>query len=590
MLLGIDWQYGMLSGGGIVGHIAFIIEGLLVGWIRDLYLQRQEANERLKQEIAQRGRDMELLRTAEKQLESVLEQSADGIFITQSGTETVLIANRAFLEMVGMQRDELIGNKPYCFMPEAGTTYRTTLGEEVKIDLDYYDTMYQNMSRLRSEAMISWEYYVVNREGELVPVEASVSNMQDEQDRCTAQISIVRDVTHRKRIERELSKTNDFLNNIIENSLDGIIISDATGHIVSVNRACEDLLGQARDDLLGQTPASFAFFDEGSYETTQGEQIHVSMADMMAAYSRMDDFFKTGKITNYIFYIQRKNGRLAEVEANIAMLYDQKGEAVGSVSIMRDITARKRMEHEMVRQRDQLAAANSELESFSFSVSHDLRAPLRSISGFTAAIEDDFGGSLPPEVMRYFERIRAASGRMGLLIDDLLKLSRLTRYEMRRETVSLSELAADIAVNLQEQEPGRSVIWNIQPGLVVRGDGRLLRIALENLLGNAWKYTGTRERAEIFFGLDGAEQAQEQQEARGKRAYCVRDNGVGFDMAYAGKLFGAFQRLHAEREFPGTGIGLATVQRIVHRHGGQVWASAAVDGGATFSFTLAQEG
>jgi signal transduction histidine kinase len=412
--------------------------------------------------------------------------------------------------------------------------------------------------------------------------------MLDEQDRCTAQISIVRDITHRKLIEQQLSSTNDFLNNIIENSLDGIIISDATGHVASINRACSTIMGYDADELIGLNPSAFAFFDEGWYVTTQGEQVWVGTSDLMAAYSRMDEFFKEGKISNYNFYIKRRDGRLAEVETNIVMLYSQKGEAVGSVSIMRDITARKRMEHELVRQRDQLAAANRELESFSYSVSHDLRAPLRSISGFSAAIEDDFGDSLPPEAMRYFERIRAASGRMGLLIDDLLKLSRLTRFEMRRETVSLSALASDIAAHLQEQEPGRPVVWDIQPGLAVRGDGRLLRIALENLLGNAWKYTGTRERAEIFFGLDGAEHAH--QESRGMAVYCVRDNGVGFDMAYAGKLFGAFQRLHSEREFPGTGIGLATVQRIVHRHGGRAWASAAVDGGATFYFTLAQEG
>ncbi len=264
------------AGGGIIGHIAFIIEGVFVGWIRDLYLQRQEANELLQQEIARRARDMELLRTAEKRLESVLEQSADGIFITQSGTETILITNRAFLEMVGMRRDEVIGNKPYCFMPEVDKTYRTTLGDEVMIDLAYYDTMYQNMNRLRSEAMINWEYYVVNREGELVPVEASVSNLMDEQGRCTGAISVVRDITHRKLIEQQLSTTNDFLNNIIENSLDGIIISDATGHITSVNRACADIMGYDADELLGLTPAAFAFFDEGWYETTQGEQVHGS--------------------------------------------------------------------------------------------------------------------------------------------------------------------------------------------------------------------------------------------------------------------------------------------------------------------------
>jgi PAS domain S-box-containing protein len=548
----------------------------------------QQANERLQQEIAERARDFETLQSTQERLAIIIEQSGEGIFISDSMDMRFQMCNKAFCDLVGFDRADLTGESIFNLLPEIGKRYMTTMGDEIAIDNAFYEKSRPMMGLLQEQGMISnWELSFVNRDQKLVPVEINIKYMYNERKEFVAAVSIVRDITQRKLFERQLQDAKDFLENIIETSLDGILISDSKGHIISVNQACTDFMGYDASDLLGLTPVSFTFFDEGWYETTQGEQVHVSMADMTAAYSRMDEFFKAGKITNYIFYIKRKDGRLAEVEANIAMLYSQKGEAVGSVSIMRDITARKRMEHELVRQRDQLAAANRELESFSYSVSHDLRAPLRSISGFSAAIEDDFGESLPPEVMRYFERIRAASGRMGLLIDDLLKLSRLTRYEMRRETVNLSALASEIATHLQEQEPGRTVIWDIQPNLVVRGDGRLLRIALENLLGNAWKYTGTRERAEIFFGLDGAEQAQE---ARGKTAYCVRDNGVGFDMAYAGKLFGAFQRLHAEREFPGTGIGLATVQRIVHRHGGRVWAHAAVDGGATFCFTLAQEG
>jgi light-regulated signal transduction histidine kinase (bacteriophytochrome) len=220
---------------------------------------------------------------------------------------------------------------------------------------------------------------------------------------------------------------------------------------------------------------------------------------------------------------------------------------------------------------------NRELEAFSYSVSHDLRAPLRAIDGFSQALVEDCGEQLDDSARDYLRRIRAATKRMADLIDDLLDLSRVTRREMRREPVDLSALASAIGSQLQRSEPARRVDLVVRPGLVARGDPHLLRLLLENLLGNAWKFTGGRAEARVEFGAT---------EAHGGVAYFVRDDGVGFDMAYADKLFGAFQRLHAADEFPGTGIGLATVQRIVHRHGGRVWAESVVGGGATFYFSL----
>lgn len=224
-----------------------------------------------------------------------------------------------------------------------------------------------------------------------------------------------------------------------------------------------------------------------------------------------------------------------------------------------------------------LEAANKELEAFSYSVSHDLRAPLRAIDGFGQALLEDYAGRLDAEGRNYLERVRAGAQRMGTLIDDLLKLSRVTRAELNLEEVNLSVLAQEIAEGLRWREPQRQVEFDISPGLRARADARLLRIALENLLGNAWKFTGRRAEARIEFGATVRD---------GRPAYFVRDNGAGFDMAYAGKLFGAFQRLHGTTEFPGTGIGLATVQRVIHKHGGLVWAEGAVDQGATFYFTL----
>ena len=232
----------------------------------------------------------------------------------------------------------------------------------------------------------------------------------------------------------------------------------------------------------------------------------------------------------------------------------------------------------MLERTTELQAANQELEAFSYSVSHDLRAPLRSIDGFSQAVLEDYADKLDDQGKDYLNRVRTATQRMGHLIDDMLTLSRVTRAEMLRGTVDLSALAADVLAELQKSEPERKVDWHIESGLVAQGDAQLLRVALVNLLGNAWKFTGKTASAKIEFGA--------MRNADGMTEFFVRDNGAGYDMSYADKLFGAFQRLHLASDFPGTGIGLATVQRIVHRHGGRVWAEGAEGKGATFYFTL----
>lgn len=225
----------------------------------------------------------------------------------------------------------------------------------------------------------------------------------------------------------------------------------------------------------------------------------------------------------------------------------------------------------------ELQVLNHELETFAYSVSHDLRSPLRGIDGFSKLVVERYADRLDDTGKQYLHRVRAATQRMSLLIDDLLKLSRVTRAELHCEPIDLSELARDVLADLVVAEPDREVISLIQPGLAARADPRLVRVVLENLLDNAWKFTSTRDAATIEVGV---------QEHDGQQAYFVRDNGVGYDMAYADKLFGPFQRLHSMHEFRGTGIGLATVQRIVNRHDGQTWAEAAVNQGATVYFTL----
>ena len=225
----------------------------------------------------------------------------------------------------------------------------------------------------------------------------------------------------------------------------------------------------------------------------------------------------------------------------------------------------------------ELEAANRELESFAYSVSHDLRAPLRAIDGFSQALVEDYSSRLDQAGLDYLQRVSNAAQRMALLIDDLLELSRVTRAGMRREPVDLSAMARDVAAGIRQNRPQREVSLSIAEGLSVRGDPSLLSLALQNLLDNAFKFSSTKPLARIELG---------KMERDGETVYFVRDDGVGFDMAYVGKLFTPFQRLHSRQEFPGTGIGLATVQRIIHRHGGRVWAEGELDRGATFYFTL----
>ncbi|HMD83093.1 MAG TPA: PAS domain S-box protein [Terriglobia bacterium] len=264
-------------------------------------------------------------------------------------------------------------------------------------------------------------------------------------------------------------------------------------------------------------------------------------------------------------------------------------DSVGGIIIFSElITERKRAEEEIrtlnseleqrVRSRTaELEAANRELEAFAHSVSHDLRAPLRGIDGWSLALLEDYGGCLDAQGQKYLDRVRSEAQRMGKLIDDLLHLSRVGRAELVPTTVDLTSLAETIVARLKESRPDRSIEFVVAPQLKCTGDARLLEIALTNLLDNAMKFTGARNAARVEFG---------EREYEGNPAFFVRDNGVGFDMAYAGMLFGPFQRLHKASEFPGTGIGLATVQRVIHRHGGRIWAEAQVGAGATLYFTL----
>jgi PAS domain S-box-containing protein len=284
--------------------------------------------------------------------------------------------------------------------------------------------------------------------------------------------------------------------------------------------------------------------------------------------------------------VLRLDGAAVDTEVN-AVPFDYRGER-GALVFARDLTERMRAERALaaaasgleqrVRERTaELEAANHDLAAFSHSVSHDLRAPLRGIDGWTLALLEDCAPQLDAQAIEYLGRIRAEAERMGHLIDDLLNLSRYTLREMEFNPVDLTAIAEDVARDLRARAPDHAVDCRIERGMAARGDAGLLRVALHNLLANAWKFTDRRSDARVELVTE---------QVGGETRYTVRDNGAGFDMAYAGKLFAPFQRLHRPSEYPGTGIGLATVQRIVARHGGRIWVEAAPGQGAAFHFTL----
>src|ERR1035437_7288264 len=394
----------------------------------------------------------------------------------------------------------------------------------------------------------------------------------------SALVAVVRDFTERKRTEDERERLLDSLlesqekySRIVDTAYEGVCVIDTDVVITFVNVRMAEILGYSSEEMIGRPLADFMFAEDIPDHLIKIENRHQGLSE------------------NYERRFHHKDGVTVWTHVSATPILDDEHRDKGSFAMFTDITERKHAEEEILKLNQelekrviertaQLEVANKELEAFSYSVSHDLRAPLRGIDGFSLALVEDYEENLDETAKDYIARIRAATKKMDELIDSLLKLSRISRFEMKFEEVNLSLIVQKIMSDLKESDKSKKATFIDHEDEKAMCDADLLKIVFENLLNNGWKFTSKRDETVIEFGTLKEDS---------KTVYYIKDNGVGFDMMYVSKLFSAFKRLHSDKEYPGTGVGLTTVQRIIRRHNGEIWARGEVENGATFYFTIA---
>ncbi len=505
-------------------------------------------------DITYRKQAEQKLKQSEQDYRGLFENAHDAIIIFEPENEIILDANKQAGELYGYPLSEFIG------MSLRKASKHITRGKK------------QIKQTLKKGSHRNFESVQIRKDGSemLVEVNSAVINYKGQ----LAILSINRDITERKNALKALKESEKSYRLLFDNAMDSIYVLNPEGQFLDVNRGAVKMYGHPKSYLIGKTPVDVS---------APGKN------DLQKTFKQVQDAFK-GKPQRFEFWGIRKNGDIFPKDVQL-----KKGAYFGQdvvIAFARDITEQKRITSEIqalnkdleqrVKQRTiHLSALNRELEAFSYSVSHDLRAPLRGINGFSQALLEDYQDKLDDKGKDYLQRVRQASRRMGHLIDDLIMLSRISREELTIQTVNLTQIAEESIADLQSIHPERNVTFKFKANVIVSGDKKLLRIAMNNLLGNAWKFTNKKAKAKIEFGETTVDDT---------KTYYVKDNGAGFDMEFADKLFGPFQRLHTQREFEGTGIGLATVQRIVHRHNGKIWARGSIDKGATFYFQLEEAG
>ena len=493
---------------------------------------------------------------AQKQLVAILEGTTDFVgFADPQGR--ILYINKAGREMVGVRKDEDV----------------STLSIH-DIHPDWTNKMLndEGLPTATRDGIWTGETAFLHRDGHEIPTSMVLLGHKTSDGEIEFFSTISRDITEPKRVEKALRDSEARYQDLYDNAPDMFASEEAaTANILQCNKTLATNLGYTKEDIIGQ-PILFLYHPD-------------CIVDVKKAFYT---FVTTGEIRNAELQLKRKDGSKIEVSLNVSAVRNEQGDILYSRSVWRDISDRKQAEEKIRRLNEeleqrvidrtvQLEAANKELESFSYSVSHDLRAPLRAINGFSCALLEDCADRLDAEAQRYLNLIAANAQNMGKLIDDLLAFSRLGRQQMEPSNINLGELARTVFDELKSYAPDRTLRFKIETLSSARGDLPMIHQVFTNLLSNAIKFTRPKESASIEIGS---------RVEHNHDVYYVKDNGVGFDMKYVDKLFRVFQRLQSVEEFEGTGVGLAIVRRIIHRHGGRVWAEGKVNEGATFYFTL----
>lgn len=517
---------------GEVATITIAGSGLSLALFGALFLS-------LDRELRKRGLATRALRGSEQHLAATLESIGDAV-ITTDVNGRIQRMNRAALDLTGFR-----GN--YCGVPQSEVLQLSDASEDLQAT---------GVNDLASRTRHSHAAVLLSKNERRYDVEYVVTPIVDIDGEGCGTVAVLRDVTR----ERQL---NEQFRRLLHAAPDAIVISDHEGRIRHANQAAGALFEYSAEELRSL-----------HVEDLIPERFRGRHRDDRARY-HATNAVRAMDAPGRAFFALTKTGR--EFRAAISLSPLRTAESAWAITAVRDISDQHARTEALRLAKNQVDATNRELEAFSYSVAHDLRAPLRQIVGFASALHEDYGAQMDEQAGQYLGLIRAAGERMGELIEDLLKLSRVTRAELELRPVDLAELAHRVLERLRQTAPERQVTLRCDDSLLVTGDARLLTLALENLLGNAWKFS--RDRALSVIEVGAALRESE-------RCYFVRDNGAGFDMRRVAKLFVPFQRLHKPAEFEGTGIGLATVQRVIHRHGGRVFAESTMGQGATFWFTL----